>query len=113
MRREGGNRAEDIYHILTYYFLYCIFTDMKLLKKIPLQMYVEPGQDAALAALARKRGVSKAALVRESIEKYLTSLPVEDDPALGLVGLGRSSGKGDASVRHDKYLVKYAKTGRK
>lgn len=85
---------------------------MRKLKKKPIQMYIEPGQDAALAVLAKKRGVSKAELIRESIEKYLTSLPVEEDPAMGIVGLG-SSGKRDISVRHDKYLVKYAKTRRK
>ncbi len=86
---------------------------MRTLKKKPIQMYIEPGQDAALAVLAKKRGVSKAELIRESIEKYLTTLPIEEDPAMGLIGLGSSSGKGDVSVQHDKYLVKYSKAGRK
>lgn len=85
---------------------------MRPLKKKPLQMYIEPGQDATLAMLAKKRGVSKAELIRESIEKYLATLPVEEDPAMGIVGLGRS-GKRDISARHDKYLVKYAKARRK
>ena len=48
---------------------------MRTLKKKPIQMYIEPGRDAAL------------------------------------IGLGSSSGKGDVSVQHDKYLVKYAKAG--
>jgi len=92
--------------------LIMIYIDaMKTLKKKPIQMYIEPGQDAALAVLARKRGVSKTELIRESIQKYLTALPVEEDPAMGLVGLG-SSGKGDISEQHDKYIVKYAKVGR-
>ncbi len=85
---------------------------MKNLKKKPIQMYIEPAQDAALAVLAKKRGVSKAELIRESIEKYLTALPVEEDPAMGLVGLG-NSGKGDISEHHDKYLVKYQRAGRR
>ncbi len=85
---------------------------MGTLKKKPIQMYIEPGQDAALAALAKKRGVSKAELIRESIAGYLTALPVEEDPAFGLVGLGRSR-KSDVSERHDKYLAKHAKAGRK
>jgi len=85
---------------------------MKTLKKKPVQMYIEPGQDAALAVLARKRGVSKTQLIRESIQKYLTALPLEEDPAMGLVGLG-SSGRRDLSEQHDKYLVTYAKAGRK
>ena len=85
---------------------------MKTLKKKPIQMYIEPGQDAALTVLARKRGVSKTELIRESIRKYLTALPVEEDPAMGLVGLG-NSGKSDVSEQHDTYLVKYAKAVRK
>ncbi len=85
---------------------------MRALKKKPIQMYIEPGQDAALAVLARKRGVSKAELIRESIEKYLATQPVEEDPAMGLVGLG-TSGKSDVSERHDKYLASYRRTGRK
>jgi len=85
---------------------------MKTLKKKPVQMYIEPGQDAALAILARKRGVSKTQLIRESIQKYLTALPIEEDPAMGLVGLG-SSGRRDLSAQHDKYFVNYAKAGRK
>jgi hypothetical protein len=86
---------------------------MRTLKKKPIQMYIEPRQDTALKVLAKKRGVSKAELIRESIEKYLTTLPLDEDPAMGIVGLGRSSGKGDASAQHDKYLAKYAKAGRK
>lgn len=81
---------------------------MKALKKKPIQMYIEPRQDAVLTALAGKRGVSKAELIRESIEKYLSSLPAEDDPALGIIGLG-SSGRGDLSGQHDRYLASHAK----
>jgi hypothetical protein len=93
-------------------FVMYIFS-MRTLKKKPIQMYIEPRQDTALAVLAKKRGVSKAELIRESIEKYLTTLPLDEDPAMGIVGLGSSSGKGDTSAQHDRYLVKYAKAGRK
>ena len=85
---------------------------MKTLKKKPLQMYIEPRQDAALAALAKNRGVSKAELIRESIERYITAIPVEEDPALGLIGLG-SSGKRDLSRKHDRYLAKYSASVKK
>ena len=81
---------------------------MRTLKKKPIQIYIEPAQDAALAALAEKQGTSKAELIRESIEKYLSALPLEADPAMGLVGLG-SSGKKDVSEKHDRYLAKYAR----
>lgn len=85
---------------------------VRILKKKPIQMYIEPGQDAALAVLARKRGVSKAELIRESIEKYLAALPFEEDPAMELVGLG-TSGKRDVSELHDKYLASYRRAHRK
>lgn len=79
---------------------------MKTLKKKPVQMYLEPRQDAVLAVLSRKRGVSKAELIRESIERYLADLPMNEDPAMGIVGLGKS-GKRDLSEKHDKYLAKH------
>lgn len=80
---------------------------MKTMKKKPIQIYIEPRQDDVLEALSKKRGISKAAIIRESLEKYLKELPVEKDPAMGLIGLG-SSGKGDLSARHDRYLTRYA-----
>lgn len=85
---------------------------MKALKKKPIQIYIEPRQDEALGALSKKKGVSKAAIIRESVEKYLKELPVEEDSAMGLIGLG-SSGKGDLSAKHDKYLIKYIASKRK
>lgn len=81
---------------------------MKATKKKPIQIYIESGQDDVLKVLARKKGVSKAAIIRESVEKYLKELPVEEDPAMGLIDLG-NSGKSDVSTRHDKYLVEYSK----
>ena len=79
---------------------------MKTLKKKPLQMYIETGQDAALTVLAKKRGLSKAELIRESLTRYLSSIPLNDDPAMGLVALGKS-GKRDLSEKHDAYLAKH------
>lgn len=79
---------------------------MKALKKKPIQIYMEPRQDEMLSVLSKKKGVSKAAIIRESVEKYLKGLPVEEDSAMGLIGLG-ASGKGDLSIKHDKYLIKH------
>lgn len=77
------------------------------LKKKPIQVYIEPRQDLMLDALSRKRGVSKASIIRHGIDKFLKELPLEEDPALGIIGLG-SSRKGDLSEKHDKYIVKHA-----
>ncbi|MCG6538000.1 MAG: ribbon-helix-helix domain-containing protein [Syntrophales bacterium LBB04] len=78
---------------------------MKTLKKKQIQVYIEPEQDYVLGNLARKRGVSKAEIIRKSLDKFLREIPLEEDPAMGLVGLG-SSGKKDLSENHDKYLVR-------
>ncbi|OGP87483.1 MAG: hypothetical protein A2156_10720 [Deltaproteobacteria bacterium RBG_16_48_10] len=79
---------------------------MRKLKKKPIQIYIEPQQNYVLEVLSQKKGISKAEIIRESLEKYLKELPLEEDPAMGLVGLG-NSGKGDLSDHHDRYLARY------
>ncbi|MBM4146931.1 MAG: CopG family transcriptional regulator [Nitrospira sp.] len=79
---------------------------MRALKKKPIQIYIEPKQEMLLKSLAQKKRTSKAAIIRLSIDNYLSKLPVEEDPALGIIGLGKS-GKGDISKKHDTYLVHY------
>jgi hypothetical protein len=85
---------------------------MRSLKKKPIQIYIEPQQNDVLEVLSQKKGVSKAELIRESLEKYLNELPLEEDPAMGLVGLG-SSGRGDLSDQHDRYLIRYHSSKKK
>jgi hypothetical protein len=81
---------------------------MKTGRKKPIQIYIEPRQDRVLAALARNRNISKAELIRESLDKYLREIPLQEDPATGLIGLG-DSGKQDLSQHHDDYLALYAR----
>ena len=81
---------------------------MKSLKKKPIQIYIEPQQDDVLSALARSKGISKAEIIRESLERYLREIPLEDDPAMGIVGLGKS-GRKDLSERHDEYIARYVR----
>ncbi len=85
---------------------------MRALKKKPIQIYIEPGQDNVLEELSNNKGISKAQIIRLSIEKYLKELPIEEDPAMGLVGLGESK-KGNLAAKHDKYIAKYASSKRK
>ena len=85
---------------------------MKSLKKKPIQIYIEHQQDYALAALARNKGISKAEIIRECLDKYLREIPLRDDPAMGLIGLG-NSGKNNLSERHDSCLVQYARRKKK
>ena len=79
---------------------------MRSLKKKPLQIYIEPGQELLLENLAKEKRISKAEIVRLSLNRYLSSIPLDEDPALGIIGLGRS-GKGDISEKHDSYLDQY------
>jgi hypothetical protein len=51
-----------------------------------LQIYVEPEQDDALAALALREGTSKAALIRRYVALGLSQTNAQDDPLDELVG---------------------------
>jgi len=63
---------------------------MKALKKKPIQVYLEPQQNNVLDVLAKKEGISKAEVIRRSLEKFFKGIPLEEDPAMGLIGLGGS-----------------------
>jgi predicted DNA-binding protein len=77
---------------------------MKTTKKVPVQIYLEPEQDRLLRRVSQDSGMSKAAIIRSCISRYLEDLPVADDPAWRIVNLG-ASGKGDVAARHDEYLA--------
>ena len=79
---------------------------MRKLKKKPIQIYIEPEQDAILEVLSKKNHRSKASLIRESIEQYVANLPAEEDAVMNIIGLGASN-KGDISQKHDTYLNTY------
>ena len=81
---------------------------MRALVKKPIQIYLEPAQDRSLRALSQREGISLAALIRRTIDHYLADLPVEEDPALQVIGLGRS-GRGDMSAKHDDYLASFTR----
>jgi hypothetical protein len=85
---------------------------MRTLKKKPIQIYIEPKQELMLERLASEKSTSKAAIIRLSIDRYLAELPPEEDPAIGIIGLGRS-GKGDMSANHDNYVAKHVSTHEK
>ncbi len=76
---------------------------MCALTKKPLQVYLDVDQEQALRALAQRLQVPMAELVRRSVSLFLAELPVEDDPAMRIVGLG--SGPSDLAEHHDRYLI--------
>ena len=77
---------------------------MRRLKKIPLQIYLEPEQDKIIGLLSKTSGNSKAAIIRSCISKFIASVPPEEDPALNIINLG-ASGKKDIAKKHDDYLI--------
>jgi hypothetical protein len=81
---------------------------MKRLRKVPIQIYLEPEQDKVLCLLSKSSGKSKAAIIRSCISRHIAGLPLENDPALNIMKLG-SSGKTDISERHDDYLISLEK----
>lgn len=78
---------------------------MKQAKKVSMQIYLDPKQQRMLAQLSKTTGKTKAALIRQCIDRALSELPPGDDPAMDIIGLG-SSGRRDISEIHDDYLVK-------
>jgi hypothetical protein len=77
---------------------------MRAIKKKRIQVYIEPQQDRVLDLLSKQKSVSKAHLIREGILRFFKDLPVEEDPAMDLLGLG-GSGKGNLSEDHDRYVA--------
>jgi hypothetical protein len=56
----------------------------------------------------RERRVSKIKVIQKSPGNFLKEIPLEEDPGMGLIGLG-NSGKRNLSENHDKYLARYTK----
>jgi len=77
---------------------------MQKIKKIPFQIYLEPEQEKIIALLSKRSGKPKAAIIRLCISKYISNIPLKDDPALEVMNLG-NSGKKDISKKHDDYLI--------
>jgi hypothetical protein len=62
-------------------------------------LYLEPDVDAALARIARRRGITKAALIRQSLRDVAAR---EERPRLNAIGVGH--GPGDVSRDVDRHL---------
>lgn len=103
-QQPRADARDQLYGTLLYGMLYA----MKALKKKPVQLYLDPKQDRLLGQLARSMERSKAEVIRMCIDRFLTDLPLEKDPAMEIVALGRS-GRGDLARRHDAYLVSHEK----
>ncbi len=77
-------------------------------ESVPFQVQLTRAQHRRLKRLAESRGVSMGSILRESVADYLTGVPVEEDPAFGIIGLIDDDGPtphGDPAVEHDSYLA--------
>jgi hypothetical protein len=77
-------------------------------RRVPFQVMLDPEQHHQLRSAAERRGQSIGSLVRESVARYLADVAVEDDPLLGIIGLGEDAGPrphGDVATQHDSYLT--------
>jgi len=75
---------------------------------VAFQVQLTVGQHRRLKELAATRGASMGSLIRESVTEYLNDLPVEDDPAFGIIGLIDDRGPrphGSVAINHDAYIA--------
>jgi metal-responsive CopG/Arc/MetJ family transcriptional regulator len=71
------------------------------------QIYLPPDLSDALDSLARKRGTSRAEVIREAAERLVQEeAPPERDPILDIIGMVQGGEEeGDVARQHDRYLV--------
>jgi hypothetical protein len=77
-------------------------------RRVPFQVMLDPEQHRQLRGAAQRGGQSIGSLVRESVARYLAAIAVDDDPLMGLIGLGEDAGPrphGDVATQHDAYMA--------
>ena len=78
------------------------------MKKVAIQVYLDPDQDRVLGYLSKTQKRSKASIIRACLQDYIERIPLEEDPILKVIGLGES-GHTDISEKHDEYLLRLEK----
>jgi hypothetical protein len=71
----------------------------------PVQVYLRPEQIESLRAIAERRKVSMAELIRQGVDRMLSEVPAEEDPLWNIIGTF-DSGLGDLAEKHDEYLAR-------
>jgi hypothetical protein len=71
----------------------------------PIQVYLRPVQIESLRAIAERRKVSMAELIRQGVDRVLEDVPAEEDPLWNIIGTF-DSGLGDLAEKHDEYLAR-------
>jgi hypothetical protein len=78
---------------------------MNTLTMKPVQVYLRPEQIESLRAIAERRKVSMAELIRQGVDHMLSDVPAEEDPLWDIIGTF-DSGLGDLAEKHDEYLAR-------
>ena len=78
---------------------------MHTLTMKPVQVYLRPEQIESLRAIAERRKVSMAELIRQGVDHMLSEVPAEEDPLWNIIGTF-DSGLGDLAEKHDEYLAR-------
>ena len=79
-------------------------------KKKPIQVYLDHRQDSQLSFVADRMNISKAELIRRSLDEYLIdAVPPEEDPLMEMIGLVPDDGVSprDGAENHDEYLARW------
>lgn len=83
-----------------------IYTFTPIMKKRPIQLYLDPEDRARLERLAGELGLSMAETLRLGLRRLAADRLDEDDPLLRLAGsLDNPDLPTDLSTRHDEYFV--------
>lgn len=78
-------------------------TSKKTKTKKPIQVYLDEKQLRALRYQSEHFGKSISQMIREGVDLYIAQIPIEQDPAMSIIGIG-SSDVDDLAENHDKYL---------
>jgi hypothetical protein len=71
---------------------------------VRIQLHLNEAQDKALRAAARRRGETRAELIRRAIDVYLAQSGSEAEPLLDLIGAAGPHLRDDISEQHDAIL---------
>ncbi|MHB8874539.1 MAG: ribbon-helix-helix domain-containing protein [Myxococcaceae bacterium] len=71
---------------------------------IRIQLHLPELQDQRLRKLARRRGVTRAHLIRQGIELVLAGGGEKADPLLDLIAVAGPASRTDLSENHDEVL---------
>ena len=78
---------------------------MSTLAMKPMQIHFRPAQVETARAVASRRVVSFAELVRQALDDFLAEMPAEEDSLWNIIG-SFDSGLGDLAEKHDEYLAR-------